>query len=142
MRKVTVSRIRKGYAHTVLTFRITYVDNSKKLLKFTLKFTLKCSYVFRFNNHHQAAYCCALLKLQLLKRCCESFLSCGCSHTTERIHAIKATKYNNFFKCIFVKSSTCFGQFLCPSSGVQHCTHSNQHNLYDIPLPMCTVLDS
>ena len=23
------------------------------------------------------------------------------------------------------KNSTCFGQFLCPSSGVFHCTHSN-----------------
>ena len=24
--------------------------------------------MFRFNNHHQTAYCCALLKLQLLKK--------------------------------------------------------------------------
>jgi len=23
------------------------------------------------------------------------------------------------------QNSTCFGQFLCPSSGVFHCTHSN-----------------
>ena len=38
-------------------------------LKFTLKyFTLKCSYVFRFTNHHQGAYYCALLKLCLLKQ--------------------------------------------------------------------------
>jgi len=31
------------------------------------KFTLKCSYVFRLTNRHQGAYCCALLKLRLLK---------------------------------------------------------------------------
>ena len=29
MRKVTVSRMREGYAQTVLTFRITYVDGSR-----------------------------------------------------------------------------------------------------------------
>jgi len=28
-----------------------------------LKSTLKCSYMFQFNNHHQGAYCCVLLKL-------------------------------------------------------------------------------
>jgi len=32
-----------------------------------LKFTLKWSYMFRLTNHHQEAYCCALLKLCLLK---------------------------------------------------------------------------
>ena len=32
------------------------------------KFTLKCSYMFRFNNRHQGATICALLKLQLLKK--------------------------------------------------------------------------
>ena len=32
-------------------------------LKFTLKFTLKCSYMFRLANHHQGAYCRALLTL-------------------------------------------------------------------------------
>ena len=26
-----------------------------------LKFTLKCSHMFWFTNHHQGAYCCALL---------------------------------------------------------------------------------
>jgi len=51
----------------------------------------------------------------------------------------------------------CFEQFLCTSSGVKHCTHSNgvchtsyvdcllassQHNLYDIYLLLCVVLDS
>ena len=58
---------------------------------------------------------------------------------------------HQFLKFIFGKKSTCFGQFLSPSSGVFHCTHSNgichtgfpdscerdparscQQNLYDI----------
>jgi len=39
------------------------LDYSRKMLNLTLKFTLKCSYMFRFNNHLQEAYCCALLKL-------------------------------------------------------------------------------
>ena len=30
-----------------------------------------------------------------------------------------------FLKFILERNSTCFGQFLCPSSGVFHCTHSN-----------------
>jgi hypothetical protein len=37
------------------------LDHSR--LKLTLKFTLKCSYMFRLTNHHQGAYCCALLTL-------------------------------------------------------------------------------
>jgi len=32
-----------------------------------LKLTLKWSYMFRLTNHHQGAYCCALLRLYLLK---------------------------------------------------------------------------
>ena len=39
------------------------LDCSKRILKFTLKFTLKCSYMFQFNNHHQRATIRALLKL-------------------------------------------------------------------------------
>ena len=35
------------------------LDCSKRMSKFTLK----CSYMFRFNNHHQGATICALLKL-------------------------------------------------------------------------------
>jgi len=32
---------------------------------------------------------------------------------------------HQFLKFILEWNSTCFGQFLCPSSGVFHCTHSN-----------------
>ena len=38
---------------------------------------------------------------------------------------IKWTRYTNFSSLFLEQSSTCFGQFLCPSSGVFHCTHSN-----------------
>jgi len=33
--------------------------------------------------------------------------------------------YANFPNLFLEWNSTCFGQFLCPSSGVFHCTHSN-----------------
>jgi len=39
------------------------LDCSRKMLKLSLKVTLKCSYMFRFNNHHHGSYCCDLLKL-------------------------------------------------------------------------------
>jgi len=38
---------------------------------------------------------------------------------------IKQTKCTNFSNLFLEYNSTCFGQFLCPSSGVFHCTHSN-----------------
>ena len=38
---------------------------------------------------------------------------------------IKPTGCINFSHLFFQWNSTCFGQFLCPSSGVFHCTHSN-----------------
>ena len=38
---------------------------------------------------------------------------------------IKPTRCNNFSNLFLEWNSTCFGQFLCPSSGVFHCTHSN-----------------
>ena len=39
------------------------LDCSKRMSKFRLKFTSKCSYMFRFNNHHQGATTRAFLKL-------------------------------------------------------------------------------
>jgi hypothetical protein len=38
---------------------------------------------------------------------------------------IKQTGCTNFWNLIWKWNSTCFGQFLCPSSGVIHCTLSN-----------------
>jgi hypothetical protein len=38
---------------------------------------------------------------------------------------IKPTRCTNFSNLFLKWKSTCFGQFLCPSSGVFHCTHSN-----------------
>jgi hypothetical protein len=44
----------------------------------------------------------------------------------DKFLVIKATICTNFSKVfIFEWNSTCFGQFLCPSSGVFHCTHRN-----------------
>jgi hypothetical protein len=38
---------------------------------------------------------------------------------------IKPTRCTNFSNLLLEWNSPCFGQFLCPSPGVFHCTHSN-----------------
>ena len=38
---------------------------------------------------------------------------------------IRLTRCTNFSNLFLEQNSTCFGQFLCPSSAVFHCTHSN-----------------
>jgi len=38
---------------------------------------------------------------------------------------IRPTRCTNFSNLFWEWNSTCFGHFLCPSSGVFHCTHSN-----------------
>ena len=38
---------------------------------------------------------------------------------------IQPTRCTNFSNLFLEWNSTCFGQFLCTSSGVFHCTHSN-----------------
>jgi len=38
---------------------------------------------------------------------------------------IKPTRCTNFSNLFLEWNCLCFGQFLCPSSGVFHCTHSN-----------------
>jgi hypothetical protein len=40
-------------------------------------------------------------------------------------HITKPTRCTNFWNLFWKWKSTCFGQFLCPSSGVIHCTLSN-----------------
>jgi hypothetical protein len=46
--------------------------------------------------------------------------------TLLKILIIKPTKCTNFANVFILEwNSTCFGQFLCPSSGVFYCTHSN-----------------
>ena len=42
-----------------------------------------------------------------------------------KILIIKPNRCTNFSNLFFEWNSTCFGQFLCPSSGVFHCTRSN-----------------
>jgi hypothetical protein len=38
---------------------------------------------------------------------------------------IKSTRCTNFSNLVLEWNSTCFGQFLCPSTGAFHCTHNN-----------------
>ena len=38
---------------------------------------------------------------------------------------INPTRCTNFSNLFLEQNSTCFGQFVCPTSGVSHCTHSN-----------------
>jgi hypothetical protein len=48
-------------------------------------------------------------------------------HTIKHIHRvliIKATKCTNFSNLFLELNSTCFGQFLCPSSGIFRCKHA------------------
>jgi len=51
---------------------------------------------------------------------------------TEAFLIIKPTRCTNFSNLFLESNSTCFGEFLCPSSGVFHCTHSNGicHTVY------------
>jgi hypothetical protein len=42
----------------------------------------------------------------------------------------KPTRLTNFSNLFFDLKSTCFGQFLCPSSGAYHCKHSNSYMSY------------
>ena len=48
------------------------------------------------------------------------------------ILVIKPTRNTNFSNLFLKYDSTCFGQYLCPSSGVWHCTHSNRHRSYKL----------
>jgi len=43
----------------------------------------------------------------------------------DKFLTIKPTRCTNFSNLFLEWKSTCFGGFLCPSSGVFHCTHSN-----------------
>ena len=45
--------------------------------------------------------------------------------TTFYFLIIKPTRYTNFSNLFLQYYTTCFGHFLCPSSGVFHCKHSN-----------------
>jgi hypothetical protein len=47
------------------------------------------------------------------------------THLHGPIYYTKPTRCTNFSNLFLEWNSTYFGQFLCPSSGVFHCTHSN-----------------
>ena len=60
-----------------------------------------------------------------IRRFCSS-----CTINVTTILIIKPTRCTNFSNLFLEQNSSCFGQFLCPSSGVQHCTHSNRYMSY------------
>ena len=58
---------------------------------------------------------------------------------------MKPTRCTNFSNLFLEWNSTCFWQFLCPSSGVSHCTHSNgicQRGLLTYAIAVCAVKNS
>jgi len=58
---------------------------------------------------------------------------------------IKPTRCTNFSNLFLEWNSTCLGQFLCPLSGVFHCTHSNgicHIGLLTYTIAVCTVKNS
>ena len=76
----------------------------------------------------------------------------------KNVLVIKPMRCTNFSKLFLEQNSACFGQFLCPPSGVQHCTHScrystchtgyvdcllasSQHNLYVLLCVQCQTPD-
>jgi hypothetical protein len=66
------------------------------------------------NSQTQLFYCCVVFDCFPLS-----------VNTVWCILTIKLTRCSNFSNLFLEWNSTCFGQFLCPSSGVLHCTHSN-----------------
>ena len=57
--------------------------------------------------------------------CMSYSLRAGSGRNSSQILTIKPTRCTNFSNLFLELNSTCFGQFLCPSSAVFHYTHSN-----------------
>jgi len=53
------------------------------------------------------------------------FLDVHVTMHRDKFLIIKPTRCTDFSNLFLEWNSTCFGQFLCPSSWVFHCTHSN-----------------
>jgi len=52
---------------------------------------------------------------------------------------IKPTRCTNFSIFFLEWNSTCFGHFLCPSSGVFHCTHCNRWSWSETRSEICSA---
>jgi hypothetical protein len=73
--------------------------------------------------------------VKIMEAGCIDVLEQSTSFWDMRIYCLKAanwvclikkpTRYTNFSNLFFEWNSTCFGQFLCQSSGVFYCTHNN-----------------
>jgi hypothetical protein len=67
--KLSVTRLQISVILTCTEYQVSYFIQLNAQLGYSrLKFTLKCSYMFWLTNHHQGAYCRALLKLWILKQ--------------------------------------------------------------------------
>ena len=70
--------------------------------------------MFRCLLHHlQGDHCITRSKTICFLQCCYKVLT------------TKPTRCTNYSNLFLEWNSKCFGQFLCPSSGVFHCTRSN-----------------
>jgi len=93
--------------------------------------------IWRSRNHGHLPDCSWILRQQLC-RCgfkhqppdgtdivnCTLLFNVHVTLHRDKFRIIKPTRCTNFSVLLLEWNSTCFGQFLCPSSGVFHCTHS------------------
>ena len=63
--------------------------------------------------------------LLIVETCCCKLYKITVNQSCVRLLIIKPTRCTDFSNLFLEWNSTRFGQFLCPSSGVLHCTHSN-----------------
>jgi hypothetical protein len=78
--------------------------------------------VYQQNNVDTCAACCLGFYIKLTPtRQFDVHVTMRC----DKFLIIKPTRCNNFSSLFLEWNSTCFGQFLCPSSGVFHCTYSS-----------------
>jgi hypothetical protein len=106
-----------------LLWRLHIMCPSQKLLKQNLSFRFRCKNdIYRSIREPVIAtkfnFSCFPLNFQT---------SFDVHVTVHRVKflIIKPTGCTNYSNLFLEWNSTCFGQFLCPSLGVFHCTHSN-----------------
>jgi len=91
---------------------------------------LRCTDPLILNLYYQAWILCFCLYWSIVIYLCAflMYLSSKIKFPLNKLFLfliIKPTRCTNFSNLFLEWNSTCFGQFLCPSSGVFHCTHSN-----------------
>jgi len=102
-------------------------DNNTKITHTIIQGNQKVSVHLTITVHHQVHTDFLITLYMESTKAFKSFLT------------TRPTRCTNFSNLFLELNSTCFGQFLCPSSGVFHCTHSNCM-LYRFAV--CTVKNS